>query len=766
MAGEVKASVNVRVGANVDALNAAFDQAQRRASSFSINLAKAAALGAAAFVSLKEGVFGTVEAFAEADASSNRLRSALLTQGILSKDLADDYETLANKLSELTGKDDDAIKSMMASGQAMLGTIQITEPLTKAIADLAAGTGMDLSDAFEKVTKTIGSHTNALAKNGFHIDENLSRNEKLAEVIRQIEGRYNDQAQASQNVGTAIASLGVQFGNLREAIGARFAPVVEKLTRALTEMIKALIERPEILDFIAKLALMATAGLSLVAAFLSVKSALAALAPIFSLVMSPIKSLLGVMVSFAVANPLVAGIGLIIAAGAMLYFQWENLKKAFEAFVMNISTLGAGLKNVLVGVFTLDSAQFAKGLDEITAYFKQGMAKMGGEKAPAPIIDSKAFDEEIAKKNEANRKAREAEIAEENAHSGRLKEIQRNKTESLLLQNQIGTKQIVDLKNQESALIKQLDEEAANGEIEGKRARMNALKAMLEQNRAEQIQAESDHLARLAELNAAYDFAQAEAKALNFQADFELERQQKEQLFAMALTEKEAKQQVGFDMVKDQIERNNNFLKDQAMYGEGYAKLNRAIHSQEVKIAGDAANELVALTQSKNATLKAVGKAASITQIAIATAEGAATVFAKLNALFPIAAPFVGAAAAGSVVAYGAERTAQVVAANSGGIIPGGGPNLDSVPALLTPGELVVPRQNFNEVVGAVKSDRGGNGDVVSELQALRSDLQGARPHVVIHGDMMSDDSFVDKMIQRISDRLEFGNAKLSGVNA
>ena len=46
MANEVKSSVNITIGANADALNKAFDEAQSRANSFSNKLAKAAALGA------------------------------------------------------------------------------------------------------------------------------------------------------------------------------------------------------------------------------------------------------------------------------------------------------------------------------------------------------------------------------------------------------------------------------------------------------------------------------------------------------------------------------------------------------------------------------------------------------------------------------------------------------------------------------------------------------------------------------------------------
>ena len=56
MANEVKSSVNITIGANADALNKAFDEAQARANSFSNKLAKAAAL----FMKLTHQVMGVL----------------------------------------------------------------------------------------------------------------------------------------------------------------------------------------------------------------------------------------------------------------------------------------------------------------------------------------------------------------------------------------------------------------------------------------------------------------------------------------------------------------------------------------------------------------------------------------------------------------------------------------------------------------------------------------------------------------------------------
>jgi hypothetical protein len=76
----------------------------------------------------------------------------------------------------------------------------------------------------------------------------------------------------------------------------------------------------------------------------------------------------------------------------------------------------------------------------------------------------------------------------------------------------------------------------------------------------------------------------------------------------------------------------------------------------------------------------------------------------------PIVGPVLGVAGAAAAVAFGSEQLAKVNSANLGGIIPGAGPNQDSVLSYLTPGEFVVPRQNYNEVVDAVADKRAGGG--------------------------------------------------------
>ena len=119
------------------------------------------------------------------------------------------------------------------------------------------------------------------------------------------------------------------------------------------------------------------------------------------------------------------------------------------------------------------------------------------------------------------------------------------------------------------------------------------------------------------------------------------------------------------------------------------------------------------LTSSNNQTLFDVGRAAAL---AMAYIDGSAAV-TKALASAPPPFNFALAAAVGAAVAV---QIGQIISAKppkmaDGGMIMGGISGTDSVPAMLMPGELVVPTRNFEEVVGAVGGGRddeifGGGG--------------------------------------------------------
>lgn len=190
----------------------------------------------------------------------------------------------------------------------------------------------------------------------------------------------------------------------------------------------------------------------------------------------------------------------------------------------------------------------------------------------------------------------------------------------------------------------------------------------------------------------------------------ELNEEEIEQYRSLVQTKQEIEEADRARRIEEQIKERQQFLKDEQQFGSAYAKLKRFFRSDELKGAQDASNQLVALQQSENATLRGIGKAAALTRIAINTPRGALDAYSALAGI-PVVGPALGAAAATALTLFGAEQASRVLAANKGGMVPSnmGIPNVDSVPSLLTPNELVVPAQNFDEVVNAVASRRSNN---------------------------------------------------------
>lgn len=111
--------------------------------------------------------------------------------------------------------------------------------------------------------------------------------------------------------------------------------------------------------------------------------------------------------------------------------------------------------------------------------------------------------------------------------------------------------------------------------------------------------------------------------------------------------------------------------------------------------------------------------------------DGVASVFDGLN-------PFSSEEGDGGVidtVTSGFKKAGKAVGDffgfNEGGIVPGGGPNRDSVTAALTPGELVIPRDDVGmlrdflqrEQSGDTSSEEGGSKTIIVQLQVGQEQL-------------------------------------------
>lgn len=212
---------------------------------------------AAAFAALTSGA--AVMAFKEAEETTNKLNQSLIQQGIYTKELSAEYQKMAADLQAVTTFEDDSIKAAMAQMQAYLGQTKISKELMKATLDLAAAKKMDLASAAEMVGKSIGTSTNALARQGIEIDKGTPKAERLALVIDGLSSKFGGQAEAAAQGLGALEQAKNAFGDLLEVVGEKFAPFIVRGAQAVTQLANTLASNQQIivafemaLQFVAK----------------------------------------------------------------------------------------------------------------------------------------------------------------------------------------------------------------------------------------------------------------------------------------------------------------------------------------------------------------------------------------------------------------------------------------------------------------------------------------------------------------------------------
>ena len=279
--------------------------------------------------------------------------------------------------------------------------------------------------------------------------------------------------------------------------------------------------------------------------------------------------------------------------------------------------------------------------------------------------------------------------------------LPRRNRELDLLQAQQGSDAAIELKKKEIETLKSIKD----AESESDRARLELSLAENRRKQDEQFLIDIERRTAVQDEILAND--ETFLKLSTVQQKAYLEERSKG-LEAMYLTEKQARDKAIDDEAKKRIEANNKRLTEQARYGEAFATINAAVNSTQVQGFSQATSQLTGLANSRNSTLRAIAKAAAVADITIKTAQSAVNVFQGFTQAIPfppVGIP-LGLAAAAAVVAYGAEQIGNVLGAAQGGVVPGFNRGGDGTPALLQPGELITPRQNFDEVINSVAESR------------------------------------------------------------
>lgn len=148
---------------------------------------------------------------------------------------------------------------------------------------------------------------------------------------------------------------------------------------------------------------------------------------------------------------------------------------------------------------------------------------------------------------------------------------------------------------------------------------------------------------------------------------------------------------------------------------ENRKKLSKAEFEARLKDQQTFFSTAATLQSSKSKELAAIGKAAAILQVAIATPPAIASSF-KFGA--SIGGPVLGAAFAGIAgVAMAAQAAAIAgVKVAKGGLITTGNSSYDNVPAILERGEFVAPKESADDIINARARELAGVGGGTTEV--------------------------------------------------
>jgi hypothetical protein len=189
-----------------------------------------------------------------------------------------------------------------------------------------------------------------------------------------------------------------------------------------------------------------------------------------------------------------------------------------------------------------------------------------------------------------------------------------------------------------------------------------------------------------------------------------------EELAEFQLTKKEIEAEDLKERLKAKIKERNDELKFEQQHKikligaqKAYYKTMKFLDSSRLKEAGKFASDFNAMATSSNKELRAIAKVAANVQIVSNTAAAASSAMAGAVKFFGIpAGPIIGGVLAAAQIAFGVEQLHRLNAQKlaDGGIVSGGISGIDSVPAMLMPGELVVPKRNAEDALNALGATR------------------------------------------------------------
>lgn len=669
------------------------------------NVAKDAVLGFA-----KAMFVDGVKAAINEEEAMNRLNVSLAAAGKFSKSTSEEFGNFAEGLERTTRFQKDAILTSAAFIES-LGRLdkEGLKNATQATLDLAAATGKDLNEAATIVGKAAAGQTTALQRLGITVDKGATSAETFANALQAINNRFGGAAAGSINTykgsldlaGKAWEDLTKTFGqavvqnqavvDVFKAISVQlfaFGEVVKENQGALKQLIAQgiiiLIETMKV-------------GIQVVDVFVT-----------------------GFQNMYNTIKAIFFGLGAVVAGALSLVS--DSQKAVFEDFKKTASDAANSAATNFVGNGVL--GQIVGGLDHVGDAATAAYAKMlaGVDSVTPELKNSTAAiveqNNELQKLKDAAEKAAEAIITKgETATQQLLVEsatLEENNAQKLLLEETYteASKSLADqiLQAKLEAMAKELEALVTTNEnLTALGAQKNAQEIADNQLRIDTLTAQTKTMNDQRAIDFAQEVADLQAKNAALSADD-----------ALANANEIAQNDARIQQTKTQEAELSKALttENRKRYMDDYNTFNNRINAMK-----NAFGYMEGLSKSNSSVQRGIAKAAAISQAIISTYQAATGAFAAFS-FIPFIGPALGFAAAAVIIAAGianinAIRSTPLAAGITD--VPGVGTK-DQFPALLAPGERVVPRDSNTDLKAFLK-DSGGLSGIMASIDSKISKL-------------------------------------------
>lgn len=194
-------------------------------------------LGERAFRVLSRALSAPVEEALAADSAFNQMSLSLKLAGDFSGQASSDFEDLAKSIQSTTTFSDEAVLSSVALAKNLGATNKQAKQLTIAAADLAAITGQDLNSAAGSLAKTLEGNLGTLGRQIPALRGLTEEQLRNGEAVKFISERYKGAAEAFGNTFSgALEQNKNAFSDLLEPIGQLITqnPIVISAIKTLT----------------------------------------------------------------------------------------------------------------------------------------------------------------------------------------------------------------------------------------------------------------------------------------------------------------------------------------------------------------------------------------------------------------------------------------------------------------------------------------------------------------------------------------------------